>query len=308
MFTSLIITTFATAVLGHMQLNYPPPFNATNNPHTTGPGDPLLQYPFLCCGRNLVYNPCKGYLSMLDTPEGASVATWAAGSTQNFSISGTQGTLGGTHYGGSCQVGFSVDKGKTFQVATSWEGNCPHRTNGISPDGQVFPFTVPADLPTGDAVFAWTWFNREQEFNMNCAAVTITGGTGGAAAVPAPASAPLGAPGNDSAPAAAATPSPASASTGATPVYTTEVILVTPRSNPVRGLFNNILPPVPIPVVERQASPPVSYSQRPVLLIADVNNGCETPKTTAEVKYPNPGPDVVPGDGAYPLALPSGSC
>ena len=26
---------------------------------------------------------------------------------------------------------------------------------------------------------------------------------------------------------------------------------------------------------------------------------------SAEVKYPNPGPDVVPGDGEYPLALPS---
>ena len=44
---------------------------------------------------------------------------------------------------------------------------------------QTFPFTVPSDLPNGDIIFAWTWFNREQQFFMNCAAVTITGGTGG---------------------------------------------------------------------------------------------------------------------------------
>lgn len=112
---------------------------------------------------------------------------------------------------------------------------------------------VPADVPAGDAIFAWsvelrstnakdhtltktrTWFNREQEFNMNCAAVTI------------------GAPG-----------------------YSV-------------------------------AAPVVPYNQRPGPLVADIkdpDNGCWTVKTTAEVKYPNPGPDVVPGDGVYPLALP----
>lgn len=61
----------------------------------------------------------------------------------------------GNHYGGSCQVGFSIDKGKTFQVATSYEGNCPHRHGGMAPFGQTFNFTVPVDMPTGDAVFAW---------------------------------------------------------------------------------------------------------------------------------------------------------
>lgn len=61
----------------------------------------------------------------------------------------------GNHWGGSCQVGFSVDAGKTFQVATSYQGNCPHRNGGESADGQTFDFTVPADIPTGDVVFAW---------------------------------------------------------------------------------------------------------------------------------------------------------
>ena len=80
-----------------------------------------------------------------------------------------------------------------------------------------------------------TWFNREQEFNMNCAAVTIGAG------------------------------------------YSV-------------------------------AAPGVPYNQRPGPLVADIpdpDNGCWTVKTTAEVKYPNPGPDVVLGDGVYPLALPT---
>lgn len=44
------------------------------------------------------------------------------------------------------------------------------------------------------------------------------------------------------------------------------------------------------------------------MFVADDGNDCLTPHTTAELKYPNPGPDVVQGDGAYPLELPSGSC
>ena len=58
----------------------------------------------------------------------------------------------GNHYGGSCQVGFSVDGGEIFRVATSFEGNCPHRH---ATDSQDFNFTVPADIPTGNVVFAW---------------------------------------------------------------------------------------------------------------------------------------------------------
>ncbi|KAA6406585.1 MAG: hypothetical protein FRX48_09640 [Lasallia pustulata] len=223
MYSSLVlVSVFASAVLAHMQLYYPPTFGADNNPHRTDPADTELTYPYGCCGKKIPY-PCRGYLDLLGTPQGASVATWAAGSEQNFSLTGL-----GDHYGGSCQVSFSVDKGNTFQVATSFEGDCPHRGQGTDPAKQTFEFMVPADVPAGDAIFAWTWFNREQEFNMNCAAVTI------------------GAPG-----------------------YSV-------------------------------AAPGVPYNQRPGPLVADIkdpDNGCWTVKTTAEVKYPNPGPDVVPGDG-----------
>lgn len=52
----------------------------------------------------------------------------------------------------------------------------------------------------------------------------------------------------------------------------------------------------------------VSFMSRPEMLFLDVGNGCLSPKTTRELKYPNPGPDVVEGDGEYPVELPSGNC
>ena len=99
-------------------------------------------------------------------------------------------------------------------------------------------------MPTGVQVFAWIWYNREQEFNMNCAAVEIT----------APASRPGG--------------------------Y---------QSKTAPGSW-------------------APYDQRPEMLVADDGNGCSTPHTTAELKYPEPGLDVVSGDGMYPLELPYGTC
>jgi len=51
-----------------------------------------------------------------------------------------------------------------------------------------------------------------------------------------------------------------------------------------------------------------SLDHLPEMLVANVNNGCTTPRTTAEVAFPNPGPDVESGDGAYPLVEPQGNC
>ena len=50
----------------------------------------------------------------------------------------------------------------------------------------------------------------------------------------------------------------------------------------------------------------VAFSDRPLMLVADIDNGCLTPHTVQELKYPHPGPNVVPGDGVYPLGLPIG--
>ena len=62
--------------------------------------------------------------------------------------------------------------------------------------------------------------------------------------------------------------------------------------------------------IERDAHPvpPVPFSARPTMLVADDSNGCLTPRTDAELKYPEPGPEEVVGDGEYPLRLPEGRC
>ena len=43
-----------------------------------------------------------------------------------------------------------------------------------------FEVPLPRDLPNGNATFAWTWFNKigNREVYMNCAPVSISGGTG----------------------------------------------------------------------------------------------------------------------------------
>ncbi|RDI83003.1 hypothetical protein Vi05172_g7020 [Venturia inaequalis] len=229
---------FSTLAEAHMQLHSPAPFNASNNLHTNGHPDTQLHYPYNCCGRRTEY-PCRGYLSLLGTPAGAPTVTWAPGSLQNWSMAGPA-PLGGTHYGGSCQIGLSIDKGNTFRTVVSYEGNCPHRDGSEDPTGQTFNFTVPRDLPTGEAVFAWTWVNREQEFNMNCAAVFV------------------------------------------------EVGNTTSEAGGV--------PPISIP----SQAYSVAFNDRPEMFIADTRHGCLTPKTDAELKFPEPGINVEEGDGMYP--------
>ncbi|KAF2864908.1 hypothetical protein BDV95DRAFT_267478 [Massariosphaeria phaeospora] len=199
MYTS-IISLFALAGIAHshMRVCDPPVLMGDNNPNTPqGKADPFLNYPYGCCGKE---EPgiCRGHLDKLDGPEGAPVATWAAGQKVNFTLTGrsvesaTYNEEGGTHWGGSCQAGFSVDKGKTFRVATTWQGNCPHREGShLDPSSQTFDMTVPADLPAGERIiFAHTWINREKEFFMSCSVVTISGGSGEAPETPpdAPAS------------------------------------------------------------------------------------------------------------------------
>jgi len=46
----------------------------------------------------------------------------------------------------------------------------------------------------------------------------------------------------------------------------------------------------------------------PEMLVANVGRGCSTPRTDAETDFPNPGPEVEKGDGAYPLRMPEGNC
>lgn len=306
--TALLGALLATQALAHMQLVFPAPFNASNNPHRTTAADPYLQYPYDCCGPNdrWVY-PCRGYLSLLDTPQGAPTATWEAGSTQSWNISGI-----GNHYGGSCQTGFSTDKGQTFHVATSYEGNCPHRNSGDGAEGQNFDFTVPSDLEAGVQMFAWIWYNREQEFNMNCAAVNITSSSSNS-------------PASYSAPSTTSTAAPSSSGTtyqtanDCTCVCDSPANISTCNCTCPNTVSKRQIHPAGEPNHKRRQTTPtttasaasssfVAFADRPLMLVADDGNGCLTPKSTAEVKYADPGPDVVMGDGLYPLELPSGNC
>lgn len=296
----------------HLQLAYPAPFNASNNPHRTTAADPFLQYPYDCCGPGARWQyPCRGYHSLLGTLDGQPTATWEPGSQQNWSMTGI-----GNHYGGSCQVGFSVDGGETFRVSTSYEGNCPHRDAGNGPEGQGFTFTVPHDLPAGVQLFAWTWFNREQEFNMNCAAVNITATTNP--------STNQGGPGGYEQPTTivdASDSTSITSSSSQSPTYKTANGLTCTCKDPHNistcdcacsddSTANHRRDNAGSNSKADAASSPgqLPFSSRPTMLVADDGNGCVTPKTDAELKFPESGPDVVTGDGVYPLRLPEGDC
>ncbi|QPC75120.1 hypothetical protein HYE68_005872 [Fusarium pseudograminearum] len=155
----------------HMEMISPAPFKSKDNPHAGSDVDYSMTAPLDASGSDF---PCKGYHSLFGTAQGASVADWDAGSQQTMKITG-----GANHGGGSCQASLSFDKGKSWQVIHSFIGNCP--AAGTS----SFDFKVPSDAPSGEAIFAWSWFNQigNREMYMNCAAVTIKGGSKRASAM-----------------------------------------------------------------------------------------------------------------------------
>lgn len=300
-FATYLVAGLASGALAHLQFVYPALFNASNNPHRTTQEDPYLQYPYDCCGPAACWEyPCRDYYNLLGTPDGLPTATWQVGSQQSWSMAGI-----GNHYGGSCQVGFSVDHGETFRVSTSYEGNCPRRNAGNGPEGQEFAFTVPHDMTPGVHLFAWTWYNREQEFNMNCAAVNITGPT-------IASTSPTGPTGYQQSTATTAT-------SGAVPTkpantYKTANGLLCTCEDPTNISTCDCACPGTVTANDQllgrdeRPVPPTSLFARPMMLVPDDGNGCLTPLTNAELKYPEPGPEVVTGDGEYPLLLPEGHC
>ncbi|RYO79185.1 hypothetical protein DL766_008330 [Monosporascus sp. MC13-8B] len=162
-FTLSLIAALTTAVAGHIHMINPPPIRAKENPNS---GWDTIDYDINSpLPPTMDQFPCKGVLKYLGQPQGASVATYSQGSSQAITI----GT-GAAHNGGSCQISLSYDQGKSFKVIKSYIGNCPVQ-NGD------FPFTVPADAPTGEAVLSWSWINQvgNREFYHNCAVVTVTG-------------------------------------------------------------------------------------------------------------------------------------
>ncbi|KAA8896078.1 hypothetical protein FN846DRAFT_966550 [Sphaerosporella brunnea] len=161
----VFLMTFAIAS-AHMAMADPPALRYKTNPYKTTQ-DYDYTSPLSSSGSNY---PCKGYQVDMGTSAGKSVATYSPGGTYTLKLDGSA-----THNGGSCQISLSFDKGKSWQVIKSFVGGCVKPDPGAN---QQFSFTIPKGTPSGDVLFAWTWFNNEgnREMYMNCAVVTISGG------------------------------------------------------------------------------------------------------------------------------------
>lgn len=122
---------FGSQVTAHMRLIEPMPLNgdmdANKNP--LGPSNPF---------------PCQGYIP---SHPFKAAGQYAPGSQASITLAGTA-----THVGGSCQMSLSYDEGKTFRVIESIIGGCPL--------DKSIDFTIPSNAPSGEAILAWTWFNR----------------------------------------------------------------------------------------------------------------------------------------------------
>lgn len=167
---ALAATAGLPAVSAHMVINKPTPYGKSS----------LNNSPLSPDGSDY---PCKQRSGVYDA-EGAN-NVMPLGSTQELSFTGSA-----VHGGGSCQISITYDKEPTknsvFKVIHSIVGGCPAKgvegNIGNDPNGNgagTYNFQIPQDLPTGEATLAWTWFNKigNREMYMNCAPVTITGGS-----------------------------------------------------------------------------------------------------------------------------------
>ena len=82
------------------------------------------------------------------------------------------------HGGGTCQLSITFDaqptKQSVFKVIHTFEGNCPPVNDA------KLTFNIPKEFPNAEkATLAWTWFNfmGNREMYMNCAPISITGGS-----------------------------------------------------------------------------------------------------------------------------------
>ncbi|KAL4977102.1 hypothetical protein BDW66DRAFT_133382 [Aspergillus desertorum] len=96
-----------------------------------------------------------------------------------------------THGGGSCQFSITSDRAPTkdtkWSVIKSVEGGCmdesegdENETGGSGMKNSFSPsITIPDSFEDGQYTFAWTWINRigNREFYMNCAPITLSGGS-----------------------------------------------------------------------------------------------------------------------------------
>ncbi|KIW06591.1 uncharacterized protein PV09_02307 [Verruconis gallopava] len=158
-----VIAVLVTSASAHISMSQPVPYDSNKSPPTTSPLD--------ASGANY---PCQGTQGSFSA---TSSNTAAVGSTFKMSFSGTA-----VHNGGSCQVSLTTDGASAlnpntkFKVIYSMLGGCP----GLNGATVSYDVPVPSEVPAGDYTLAWTWFNNigNREMYMNCAPMTITGGSG----------------------------------------------------------------------------------------------------------------------------------
>ncbi|CAK7229651.1 hypothetical protein SBRCBS47491_007323 [Sporothrix bragantina] len=155
----------APVVSAHMTLASPIPFG---DPTTSPLNSDGSNYP---C--QIVGTPATFYSA---SSSASSNNTMAIGATQTLSFHGSA-----VHGGGSCQLALTTDMqpsaSTSWQVILSIEGGCP-TTDGTGPS--TYDYTIPSSITPGKYVFAWTWISKlsgAPEYYMNCAPVTITGGS-----------------------------------------------------------------------------------------------------------------------------------
>ncbi|KAI1487753.1 hypothetical protein F5X96DRAFT_648465 [Biscogniauxia mediterranea] len=161
-YTTAALTALLSAVSGHMIMQSPTPYSAQNLDNSPLTGS---NYPCKVTGDPATFYSRDGITN-----------TMAVGETQTLSFKGSA-----VHGGGSCQLAITKDlqpsASTSWQVILSIEGGCPSKT-GSGPD--TYDFTIPDSVAPGDYSFAWTWQSKlagQPEYYMNCAPITVTGGS-----------------------------------------------------------------------------------------------------------------------------------
>ncbi|KXT02786.1 hypothetical protein AC578_5401 [Pseudocercospora eumusae] len=119
--------------------------------------------------------PCKQRSGVYDISK---MNNMAVGENQTLSFTGSA-----THGGGTCQLAVSLDtkptKDSVFKIIQVYEGGCPSAVDGNAGHGSNLQFSIPENFPNGQAALAWVWYNKigNRELYMNCAPITVTGGS-----------------------------------------------------------------------------------------------------------------------------------
>ncbi|KKY32071.1 putative glycoside hydrolase [Diaporthe ampelina] len=149
------------ATSAHMIMANPKPYGSPDNSPLTA-----SNYPCKLSGDPATFYSTDGLSN-----------TATAGESVKMSFTGSA-----VHGGGSCQVALSTDMQPSastrWSVILSIEGGCPSK-DGSSPS--EYDVKIPADIPAGDYSYAWTWTSKlsgQPEYYMNCAPLTIQGGSG----------------------------------------------------------------------------------------------------------------------------------